>query len=166
MIRVGTLPQNRWRSYRRLRLEALRKDPSAFGSSYEEEKKLPEEVWRKRIKTVLFAMEKDKPLGMVSYVFSDRIKRRHVASIYGVYVKPEHRGEGIGGGLLEAALSEIRKNRGIIKVQLSVNPELRHAVRMYSKAGFLVTGKSRKELKVGDVFYDLISMEKEIRNAV
>ena len=165
MKEVRKLSQDRWKDYRALRLEALGTDPSAFGSSVDEEKSLPEEEWRRRIESVLFAMSGDEPVGLISYVFSRRVKTRHVASIFGVYVRPEHRGKGLGRALLNSALAEIRKKRTIVKVQLSVNPSFRPAVRLYRKAGFTVTGRSRNELKVEGKFYDLLSMEKEMRPA-
>jgi len=162
LIRITRLSQDRWRDHRDLRLRALKAVSSAFGSSYEEEVKHPEEVWRSRIANVFFAVADGKPVGMMSLVFNDRIKTRHIAHIYGVYVDRSHRGKGIGRALLERTLSEAGKKRGIIKIQLSVNPALRPAVALYKSAGFEVVGRTRKELRIGNRFYDLLTMEKEI----
>ena len=49
MIEIKQLPPERWQDYQKLRLEALKADPIAFGSSYEEEISRPEEFWRNRI---------------------------------------------------------------------------------------------------------------------
>lgn len=160
MIRANRLPENRWKDYKKIRLEALRAEPAAFGSSYEEELELSEEEWRKRMKNVLFAVEARVPVGMMSYVFNTRLKTSHIASIYGVYVTPKYRGRGIGGKLMDAVMEEIKGKGGIIKVQLSVNPGCRPAVRLYKRVGFIVTGRARKELKIGNRFYDLLYMEK------
>ena len=163
MIRIGKLPKNKWEAFKGLRLEALNNDPAAFGSSFEEEKRLPEKVWRERTGNALFALSDGKPVGMLSYVFSPRAKTRHIVNIYGVYVMPKYRGLGIGEALLTKALSEIRKDRRIIKVQLSVNAHLRPAVSLYKNAGFEEVGRARKELKIGAKFYDMLLLEKEIR---
>ena len=163
MVRIAKLPQNRWETLKGLRLEALRNDPAAFGSSFEEEKRLPVKVWRERMGNALFALSNDNPVGMLSYVFSPRAKTRHIVNIYGVYVMPRYRGLGIGEALLTKALSEIRKDRRIIKVQLSVNARLRPAVGLYKKAGFEEVGRARNELKVGARYYDMMLLEKEIR---
>ena len=163
MIRIAKLPEGWWKVFRDLRLEALKNDPSAFGSSYEEERGFSEDIWRGRLKNVLFAFSEEKPIGMLSYVFSNRIKTKHIVSFHGVYVAPRHRGLGIGGKLVKRALSEARKNRHIIKVQLSVNADLRPAVWLYKRAGFEEVGRVRKELKVAGRYYDLLLMEKEIR---
>jgi ribosomal protein S18 acetylase RimI-like enzyme len=161
--RIGKLPGKRWEDLKQLRLEALENVPSAFGSSLEEERRLPEKVWRERIKSVLIAFSEGKPVGMVSYVFNERVKTKHVAHIYGVYVTQKHRGQGMGQMLMDRALFEIRKNRNIVKVQLSVNPLLRTAVSLYKGEGFEVVGRARKDLKIGRRYFDLLLMEKEIR---
>jgi ribosomal protein S18 acetylase RimI-like enzyme len=115
------------------------------------------------MKNVLFAVSRGKPIGLVNFVISDRAKTRHVAHIYSVYVSPKHRGKGIGDMLMRKALAEIRRNRRIVKAQLSVNPLLSPAVRLYEKAGFEAVGRARNELKIADRYYDLLLMEKEIR---
>jgi ribosomal protein S18 acetylase RimI-like enzyme len=160
LVEIRKLPADRWMDYRNLRLEALKSDPSAFGSSFEEEETLTEDEWRRRIQNVLFAMSDGSPVGMIVYAVSGRSKTKHIAEIFGVYVSNGHRGRGVGTRMLERALSQIRKNRGVIKVKLAVNPEQIPAVKLYRKAGFVVTGRARKELKIGRKFSDVLYMEK------
>lgn len=159
-VRVQRLPARRWREYRALRLEALKAVPAAFGSSYLEEVRYPRERWVERVSSALCAVSSGVPVGMISYVVSERTKSRHVANIYSVYVAPEHRGRGVGKLLLESAISAIRKHGGVLKVKLDVNPEMRAAVALYEGAGFMVVGRARKELKVGGRYHDLLLMEK------
>jgi ribosomal protein S18 acetylase RimI-like enzyme len=159
MIEVSSLPANRWKDYRRLRLEALRTDGAAFGSSYGEEVKLSARAWRQRMKNCLFALSENRPVGEISVVFSDRVKTRHIAFIYGFYVTPMARGKGVGTMLMESALAKVRANKGIVKVALSVNPAYKAALSVYEKAGFRVCGTATKELKVGRRFYDMLNME-------
>ncbi|MGD0477568.1 MAG: GNAT family N-acetyltransferase [Nitrososphaerales archaeon] len=160
MVEIRKLPADRWRDFRDLRLVALKSDPSAYGGSFEEAKTLKEAEWRRRIRSVLFALSDDRPIGMIVYVFDEGLKTKHIAEIYGFYVSANHRGEGVGTRLLEHALLLIRKNRRIIKVKIAVNPEQRVAVKMYKKAGFVVTGRVKKELKVGRRFYGMLFMER------
>ena len=123
MIQVKKLPPDRWKEYRNLRLEALKNDPVAFGSSYEEEIKISKVIWKKRIKNTLFALLDGKPVGMIVYVFQNKLKTKHIANIFGVYVKKEYRGKGIGKKLVESAISSIKKNKVIVKIDLTVNPK-------------------------------------------
>lgn len=97
---------------------------------------------------------------MIVCAFDEGLKTRHIAEIYGFYVSANHRGEGLGTRLLEHALLLIRKNKGVVKVRLYVNPEQRAAVKLYKKAGFVVTGRMEKELKIGRRFYGMLFMEK------
>jgi ribosomal protein S18 acetylase RimI-like enzyme len=160
MIEVKVLPLERWQEVRDLRLEALRIDPAAFGSSVEDEENFPEAVWQERMKPMLVALSDNKPVGSVTYLFNDRVKTKHIARIVGFYVNPNYRGLGVGRKLMEQALDRIRENKDILKVQLMVNPKQEAAVALYKKLGFDVVGELKKELKVGEELYDMLVMEK------
>jgi ribosomal protein S18 acetylase RimI-like enzyme len=160
MIEVRTLPPARWREVRTLRLQALKTDPIAFGSAYEEEENLAEEEWKKRMNSALFALSDDKLVGTITYVFSNRVKSKHIARIFGVYVDPDHRGQGIGKKMLQNALDLIQKNKHIVKVQLMVTKDQDVPARLYKDMGFVVVGQMKKEIKVGEQFYDTLIMEK------
>lgn len=162
MIKIRKLLPNRWKEYRELRLESLRKDAIAFSSSYGEEKKLSESEWERRTKNTLFALSDDKPIGMIACVFNNKRKIRHIANVYGFYVKENYRYRGVGNKLIKSALSLIKKNKDIIKIGLTVNPKQKAAVRLYKKFGFKVVGKLRKDLLVNSKFYDELVMEKFI----
>ena len=160
MIEVKKLPAERWKEYRDLRLMALQTDPSAFGSAYEEEKDFTKVQWEQRMPNALFAISEGIPVGMIVYVINNKIKTKHVANIYGVYVKKEFRRQGIGNMLMESALKLIRKNPDVIKISLAVNPVQKAALRFYEKHGFKKTGILEKELKVDNRFYDEYLMVK------
>ena len=160
MVEINKLDEIRWRDFRDLRLDALISDPTAFGSSYEEEAIMTEDEWKRRIKNVLFAMINDKLVGMIVFIFNNKIKTKHVANLYGVYVKKEYRRQGIGMNLLESALKVIELNGNISKIRLSVNPEQRAAVKLYEKYGFETVGKLLREYNIDNKFYDELIMEK------
>ena len=84
---------------------------------------------------MLFSLSNDKPVGMITYVFKNKTKTKHIANIYGVYVKKEYRGLGIGSKLIKSAISKIMKNKTIIKIKLKVNPKQKAAVNLYMKFG-------------------------------
>ena len=162
MIEIKKLSANRWKEYKNLRLEALREDATAFGSSYEEERKLSEANWKKRIKNTLFALSNDELIGMIVYVFNNKRKIKHIANIFGFYVKKANRNHGIGKKLVESALSSIMKNKNVIKINLNVNPKQKAAVKLYRRFGFKVVGLLKKDLFVNEKFYDESIMEKFI----
>jgi ribosomal protein S18 acetylase RimI-like enzyme len=163
LVEIRRLPAERWREYRDLRLESLKQSPLAFGSAFEEEASSSQRKWRKNMKSVNFAIEGGEPVGMIVCAFNREVKFSHIAEIYGFYVKPGHRGKGIGSALLEHVLRLARRNRRIIKVRLYVNSQQRAACRMYEKTGFLVTGRLEREMKVGGRLYTMLVMEKQLR---
>ena len=146
------LPPKRWKEYRTLRLEALKNDPTAFGSSHEEDIRLPPKEWKRRIRSVLFALVDNKPIGMIVLHFESKIKTKHIANIYGVYVKNEYRNLGIGTKLLESAISLAKKNKGTIKIDLNVNPKQKAAVNLYKKYDFKPVGILKKDLCINGKF--------------
>lgn len=159
-IKFSAIPSRRWKEYKKVRLEALQKDPIAFASSYEEEKGLPEKEWKRKMKRTIFAVSQNNIVGMISYNYQQKKKLQHIANIYGVYVTREFRKQGIGKKLLEAALAEILKNKNIIKICLGVMKDQKEAVALYKKIGFTVVGDFKKDLRVKNRFYDHLVMEK------
>ena len=160
MLTIAELSEDRWQDFRELRLESLKHEPTAFGSSYEEERDMPEGEWRRRMGTMLFALEDGTSVGMISYSVSARLKTKHVAHIHGVYVRPSARRKGAGALLLRKALGKIREHEGMVKVQLSVNPAMRAAVSLYERGGFVSRMRLEKELLVDGKYHDLLYMEK------
>jgi len=160
MITVTRLDESRWAEYRDLRLESLKNDPLAYGSSYEEELPYQESDWRRRMRSVLFAVEDGIPVGMIVCGRNTRLKTDHICGIYGVYITGEYRGRGIGNKLMDAALAEIKRMPGVIKIELAVNPTQKAAEHLYRKWGFIEAGRVTKALRVDGRYYDELMMEK------
>ena len=158
-IEIKSLPEDRWEDSKFIRLEALKKESSAFGSSYEEEIKFTEDIWKSRIKNGIFALVDDKPVGLTSYIVSSRIKQKHKAEIHAVYVDKEFRGKGIGKMLIQKALDEIKKSPGIKKVELGVMSQQDAAIALYEHFGFKKVGLYSKASFVDGQFYDAVMME-------
>jgi len=167
-VAIITLDPERWEEYRALRLQALRQDASSFGSSYEENVDHPEDFWRgrleeaqRKVETVtLFAEVDGRLVGMLGAHRALRLKTRHVATVYGVYVDPAVRGQGVGRQLMQALLDEIGRIPEIEKLELTVNTENPAALALYRRFGFEVAGTFHRSLKVGDRYYNEYLMEK------
>ena len=169
-ISIIVLHPSRWQEAKRLRLEALRQDPAAFASSYEEAQIYADEVWMSRLTAAfardgsmtLYAESEGKLLGMAGAAWSSRLKFRHVAEVYGVYVSPAMRGRGVGTKLISALLDELAAQPRIEKVKLSVTSSHEAAVRLYQGLGFEIVGTAKGELKVAGKYHDLHYMEKQL----
>jgi len=146
MIEIASLPPERWKESRDLRLASLRLEPAAFGSSYEEEVSFDETEWKRRTSNALFALEDGKPVGTITCIFGNHLKTRHVAHIHGVFVDPSRRGRGIGRKMLETVLDQLKNKGDIVKVQLTVNSKRLAAVNL-SEPGICHSGTAEERVE-------------------
>jgi ribosomal protein S18 acetylase RimI-like enzyme len=160
MLQIKKLPPEKWEEFKALRLEALKNDPLAFGSSYEEESSFSSKIWKKRLNNTLVATCEEEPVGMIGFLVNQKSKLAHVAEIFGVYVKEDYRDKKIGKQLIEAAIHSILQNNKVLKIKLTVTSVQHSAIKLYSSLGFEIVGRLHKELKHKDKFYDGIIMEK------
>ncbi len=77
----------------------------------------------------------------------DRVKMRHRAIVWGMFVTPAARGKGVGAALLRAAVDHARAWPGVLQVQLAVTEAAVHAQRMYVRAGFREWGVEPRALQ-------------------
>lgn len=171
-VEIITLPPERWREAKRLRLEALREERTAFASSLADEQAFSDEVWIARLTTAFqrdhnltcFAERNGELVGMAGANWSAREKTSHVATIYGVYVSPARRGMGVASQLMRSLLDELSALPQLEKVGLTVNSACPPGVRLYERCGFQHVGAARGELRVDGQYYDLLFMERFLRS--
>jgi ribosomal protein S18 acetylase RimI-like enzyme len=147
------------KEFRTLRLRALREEPEAFGSSWEEENQRPLEhtiARRQASDTTAFGGYDDggKLVGMVRLWHEEGIKTRHKANIISMYVAPEARGRGLGRMLLDTAIARARAIPGIEQLVLAVVTINTPARNLYRAAGFEPYGTEPLALKLGDRYLD------------
>ncbi|MFC0270571.1 GNAT family N-acetyltransferase [Metabacillus herbersteinensis] len=144
--------------YRELRLKALQYHPDAFGSSYEEEKGLTANDYGKRFgipeAITLGAFEEEKLVGVVTLVIETKVKLKHRATIFAMYVAPSHRGQKIGQLLMEAVINEARKFEEIEQIYLTVVTTNQSAKKLYTAMGFEVFGLEKRALKLEECYLD------------
>lgn len=90
-ISVVTLSSDHWQQYRDIRLLALKSDPYAFGSSYEEEMNLTENDWRNRLNAMWFALVDGDVVGLVGLLRRENLasmSRLHSQFRLGLLCKP------------------------------------------------------------------------------
>jgi len=89
------------------------------------------------------------------------IKERHKATIYGMYVAPRQRRQGVGRRLLERAIKQARRLK-VRQLRLAVTTENRAAIALYQKAGFVEYGVEKNALRIGNRFYSETWMALEL----
>ncbi|NNU48311.1 GNAT family N-acetyltransferase [Rhizobium sp. WYCCWR 11279] len=128
-------------AFRRIRLEALRTEPSLFASRYEDWEALSLEEWRNRLNEPVFiAFQGDEPVGITGLVRQRPSKMAHRATIIMVYVRRSMRGTGLAGKLLSAVADHAR-DIGILQLELFVSAENPAAIRFYQREGFSEIGR-------------------------
>jgi ribosomal protein S18 acetylase RimI-like enzyme len=133
--------------FRTIRLESLKAHPESFGSTFEEQSKLPKLMFEKAIEKpyddryVIGAFHKKVLIGICGFVpfaldtFPDM---ENTGTIIQMYVRSAYRGRKIGLNLVKTVVDEAFKLPDIRQIVLGVREENTSAIRVYERAGFLI----------------------------
>ena len=128
-------------AFKRIRLEALGSEPSAYASSYDDWATLPDEEWRRRLNDPVFvAFQNGEPVGIIGLLRQGAAKMAHRATIIMVYVRKSLRGTGLARALL-SVVAEYARDIGIRQLELTVSAENPVAIRFYQREGFIEVGR-------------------------
>ena len=156
-----------WRDLRAIRLEALRSEPAAFSSTYEETLSWSDEDWRQRLtndqRMHLLARAQNRPIGIVGGYLSSDEGDDSVAVVFGMYVTRDYRGQGIGRLLLTSLIDRLSVFPQIFTIRLGVTETQNPARTLYESMGFRVVGKTEEGIVVNDRRYDELIMELRVR---
>ena len=146
--------------YRRIRLEALRDCPEAFGSTFDAENAQSDDWFAQRLATsdVFGSWHGADLVGVVGFRAQQGTKEAHKGLLWGMYVRPAFRGTGVAGQLVEALL-ELAKGR-VELVQLAVWDGNTVARRLYERFGFVAYGTEINALKQNGLYYNEVLMAK------
>jgi GNAT superfamily N-acetyltransferase len=161
-VTIGALPPERWREYRRLRLEALRSNPDAFGSTYAETERYPDDYWPRRLADpdIIFRFaERGGRLVGIAGALCDA----NPATIVSVYVTRAERGTGLGARLLTTVLEAVAARPGFDAVRLWVSETQPAAIALYRNLGFHPIDREIAAVVAADGVYDELIMEKRLK---
>ncbi len=127
-------------AFKELRLESLREHPEAFGAAYEDESLMSDAAWSERLaksidslSAAVFVAEEDGRLcGMTGVWVNAGAKQNHSGGIWGVYVRPQFRGQKLADRLMNEALAWCR-SRKLRLVRLTVVAGNPSAIRCYAR---------------------------------
>jgi RimJ/RimL family protein N-acetyltransferase len=155
-------------AFRALRLLGLQECPEAFGEATADfEAKNIEQVadmlsHHGHGDFVLGAFLSDELVGVIGFYTFANEKMAHKGSIWGAYVHPSHRSQGIGRSLLRSAVDKAARIPGLRQLNLTVVVDNAVAKRLYEQEGFLVTGKEMSALHVNGRYVDEFFMQKAL----
>lgn len=152
-----------------LRREALESHPLAFGASTDDDRALSLEFVRTSLadpeQAVFGCFEGEKLIGMVGVIRATRVKIRHKAHLWGMYVSPRAREKGAGRALLEAAIEQARAWPGVDQLHLGVTDAAVAARRLYEAAGFRIWGQEPRALQWEGRFVDEFHLVLDVLDA-
>jgi len=143
--RVRRLSAGDWKTYKRIRLDALRTDPSAFGSTLAQAMELPDVEWQARLeRSHMFVGE---VVGEAAGL-AGGLRRDGFVELISMWVAPQSRGTGLAAMLIEAVVAWAA-GEGYPEVRLWVVEGNAAATRAYEKSGFAPTGR-RQPVREGE----------------
>ncbi len=99
-------------------------------------------------RTLLVAEDTDAIVGLAYVIYTSTLEHGgHVAWLDELYVRPERRNRGIGGSLLEAAISAARAH-GCAALDLEVASGHERAARLYGRRGFRALPRTHYSLRL------------------
>jgi len=150
-------------AFQSLRLESLLADPAAFGASFEEECAIPLSTIESRLlekndRASFGAFSDGILLGHVGLGRENLKKLSHKGFVWGMYVTPAARRQGIARELLGAALSLARSVGEVRQVNLCVNADNLSAIALYESAGFKTYGRESGAMLIDGELFDEVHM--------
>lgn len=147
-ITVRELAADEWEIFKTLRLRALQEDPEAFVASYEEESQHSDEEWQERMShaTRIGAQQGSEWVALASVGDEDTRDDDDLGEVYGIWVTPSLRGEGVARRLMEHA-ELVGRNAGYSHLAYWVNTDNGRAVAFASSIGYRPT-EGRRDVVV------------------
>ncbi|HMK10666.1 MAG TPA: GNAT family N-acetyltransferase [Acidimicrobiales bacterium] len=139
---------------RTIRLEALRSDPDAFGSTLERELGRSDDDWRAWLaRGATFVAEDDAgPNGVIVAIPQDDPR---IVGIFAMFVSDRVRREGVGKALLQAAVGWAAST-GAERAALMVVEGNEPAASLYEACGFVYSGPSALRDRDGAIEREMI----------
>lgn len=141
---VRRIRNNDWEAFRELRLDSLRTDPLAFGSTLDRESAYPPAQWQDWCRrgasdpkeATFVAVDSSGHLIGMAGVFT----REDSPNLWGMWVHPDWRRQGMARRLVLTLLDWIDQLPTTRPTVLDVNPLQQGAVSLYISLGFEFTG--------------------------
>ena len=153
-LRVRGLGPDDAAAFQALRLEGLVRHPCAFAASHDEEvgQSLAEVAGRLERQPVFGAFDRAGLVGMAGFAVPPLAKKRHKGVLWGVYVREEARGRGVGRALVLAVIEHARAQ--VVQLHAAVVTSNEAARALYRSLGFATYGVEPRGLFCAGQYFD------------
>lgn len=158
VLEIRPLARSDANAFRQIRLQAISDSPSAVWPTYEEEarrtvEEIEARIQRTNTQVVFGAFIGLKLVGIAGLRREPLDQVRHKAVLWGVFISPDRRREGLARKLFSSVQSFAREE-GVRQIQLCVNAENDRARSLYRSLGFKPFGLEPRAMRVGDKYFD------------
>lgn len=161
-ILIKRLTREDWQIFKELRVQMLTEEPQAYTTTLSQVLAYTDEEWKKRTAgertAVLVLFVNGKPAGMNGFYYDDKGE----LMIWGMFVKKEFRGKGLGKRLMDGIEKEIQKDDTVKKINICVKSCQIPAWELYKKQGFKEVARDKDQKNENGDVYDEIHMEKAV----
>lgn len=140
MTRIIAATDDDWARVREIRLRSLSTDPSAFGTTWNEESSYSEKTWRARLTDAQWfvAVEDETPVGVIA-VSQEEDTADGELELQAMWVAKDYRRQGTATDLVNAVLDWSKEN-GASTVLLYIGPDNESAQKVYLASDFVDSG--------------------------
>lgn len=159
-IKIKKIPHTDTSLLYQLRLESLEKDSFAFGVEKADQEKIGKKNFAKILvqesaNDVLWgAYWHDMLVGMIGLTREQGLKKKHKATIWGLYVKHEFRGLKISSRLIDMAIDHAKNHLELKSLMLTTEAYNQTALKLYESRGFVMWGIEPESLLIDGVYHD------------
>ena len=137
----------------------LDESPSAFSADIPSTLAMPLDHFRDRTRNepenfIIGGFRDDTLIATAGAYRETGDKRRHMATVWGMFVHPHHRRAGLGHQLLTRVLERLTQLPGVERVELAVTVGNDSALVLYESFGFETYGREPDALRIADSGYD------------
>jgi ribosomal protein S18 acetylase RimI-like enzyme len=148
---------------KQLRLASILDSPTAFGTNYDEELKMPISTLEARLSAkpdrgIFGAFVHDRLVATTGIGRENLQQMAHKMFVWGMYVSPEARGRGIARALLQQAVSMAQSVPEIQQMNLCVNVNNVAAIRLYESVGFSTYCREPAALCINGELHEVVHM--------
>lgn len=167
---IRQLEPNDSPNYFAIRLEGLQMHPEAFGTGAEDWSKAKDEQIQDLLRKsneddfVLGYFVNRELVGVIGLKRERKLSVGHKGTVWGLFVAPKFRKQGIGRALLKELIAKVSQNHNLDYIRAVVTVSSLNTEKVFESCGFSPYGTEKSGIKEGANFFDQRFMRLNIRD--